>query len=101
MNSHALDAEAAGLFRFKLFVSGSTARSARAIANMRRICEEHLEGRYSYEVIDVYQNPEATRLMQIIATPTLVKLAPEPTRRFVGDLSDQRRVLDGLDILPT
>jgi circadian clock protein KaiB len=88
------------VFRFQLYVSGSTARSARAIANMQRICEEHLVGRHTYEVIDVYQNPEATRRMQIIATPTLVKLEPEPSRRVVGDLSDKQRVLAGLNILP-
>jgi circadian clock protein KaiB len=64
---------------------------------MVKICEECL-GQYTYEVIDVYQNPEATRSLQIVATPTLVKLAPEPARRIVGDLSDRARVLAGLDI---
>jgi len=86
------------VFRFKLFVSGSTPRSARAIANMRNLCEDYLTGRYTYEVIDVYQNPDATRLLQIIATPTLVKTSPEPTRRIVGDLSNRERVLNGLNI---
>jgi circadian clock protein KaiB len=85
-------------YRFQLFVSGSTARSTRAIENMLKICEEYLKGRYDYEVIDVYQHPEATRDLQIIATPTLVRLAPLPLRRIVGDLSDTQRVLSGLSL---
>ena len=83
----------------RLYVTGSTPRSARAIENMRRICEEHLTGRYDLEVIDIYQRPEAAREFQLIATPTLVKLLPEPLRRVIGDLSDQDRVLHGLDLL--
>ena len=67
---------------------------------MRRICEENLAGQYDLEVIDVYQNPEATKDLQIIATPTLVKILPEPLRRIIGDLSDKERVLAGLDLLP-
>jgi len=84
----------------RLFVTGSTPRSARAIANMRRICEENLHGRYDLEVVDVYENPDATRELQIVATPTLVKLLPEPLRRIIGDLSDQERVLAGLNLTP-
>ena len=91
-------ADASERYRLQLFISGSTARSTRAITNMLRICEEHLSGRYEYEVIDVYQNPEATRELQIIATPTLVKVAPLPLRRIVGDLSDEKRVLSGLNL---
>ena len=86
-------------YKLQLFISGSTARSQRAIGNMLRICEQHLQGRYDYEVIDVYQNPEATRELQVIATPTLVKLSPEPLRRIVGDLSDEERVLSGLNLV--
>ena len=82
----------------RLFVTGSTARSQRAIANMRRICEENLAGRYDLEVIDVYQNPDATRDLQVVATPTLVKVLPEPLRRIIGDLSDRERVLAGLNL---
>ncbi len=93
-----VDVDDVQVYRFKLFVSGSTPRSARAIGNLRKICQDCLDGRYTYEVIDVYQNPEATGLLQIIATPTLVKLSPEPPRRIVGDLSDRRRVLSGLSI---
>ncbi len=82
----------------RLFITGSTPRSIRAIDNMRRICREHLAGRYDLKVIDVYQDPEATRDLQIVATPTLVKVLPEPLRRIIGDLSDRERVLAGLEI---
>jgi circadian clock protein KaiB len=85
-------------YKLRLFITGSTPRSTRAIENMRRICQEHLEGQYDLEVIDVYQNPEATRELQIVATPTLVKILPEPLRRIIGDLSDKERVLAGLNL---
>lgn len=90
----------AGHYKLRLFVTGSTARSARAIENMRRICEENLQGRYDLEVIDVYENPEATKELQVVATPTLVKILPEPLRRIIGDLSDTERVFAGLDLVP-
>lgn len=90
----------AGQYKLRLFITGSTPRSARAIENMRRICAENLEGRYDLEVVDVYQDPEATKELQIIATPTLVKILPEPLRRIIGDLSDRERVLAGLDLAP-
>ncbi len=89
-----------GLYKLQLFITGSTARSSRAIENMRRICEQNLKGRYDLEVIDVYQNPEATRDLQIVATPTLVKILPEPLRRIIGDLSNEERVLAGLNLAP-
>ena len=89
-----------GRYKLRLFVTGSTPRSARAIANMRKICEENLHGRYDLEIVDVYENPSATRELQIIATPTLVKILPEPLRRIIGDLSDKERVLAGLNIVP-
>ena len=92
---------AGGRYKLRLFITGSTPRSTRAIANMRRICEENLKGQYDLEVIDVYEDPEVTREMQIIATPTLVKVLPEPLRRVIGDLSDQERVLAGLDLAPS
>jgi circadian clock protein KaiB len=88
------------LYKLRLFVTGSTPRSTRAIETMRRICEGKLQGQYDLEVVDVYENPEATRELQIVATPTLVKILPEPLRRIIGDLSDQERVLAGLDLLP-
>jgi circadian clock protein KaiB len=89
-----------GRYKLRLFVTGSTPRSTRAIANMRKICEENLRGRYDLEVVDVYENPDATRELQIIATPTLVKILPEPLRRIIGDLSDKERVLAGLNLVP-
>jgi circadian clock protein KaiB len=84
----------------RLFVTGSTARSARAIQNIRALCEEKLHGRYDLEVIDIYQHPERLKPEQIIVTPTLVKKLPLPFRRIIGDLSDKERVLAGLDIVP-
>lgn len=84
----------------RLFVTGTTSRSQRAIANMRKICEELPPDSCQLEIIDVYQNPEATRDCQVVATPTLVKLFPEPVRRIVGDLSDRERVLSGLNLTP-
>lgn len=92
--------EGATHYKLRLFITGSTPRSARAIENMRRICEENLQGRYDLEVIDVYQDPEATKELQIVATPTLVKILPEPLRRIIGDLSDTERVFAGLDLVP-
>lgn len=82
----------------RLYVAGATAKSARAIANIKAICEEHLQGRYQLEVIDIYQQPEATRDEQVIAAPTLIKELPRPLRRLVGDLSKEDRVLVGLDL---
>jgi circadian clock protein KaiB len=87
-------------YKLQLFVTGSTSRSTRAIENMRKICKENLDGQYDLEIIDVYQHPDATRELQVIATPTLVKVLPEPLRRIIGDLSDKERVLAGLNILP-
>jgi circadian clock protein KaiB len=92
----------AGELRYvlRLFVTGTTSRSQKAIANMQKICQERLAGHYELQVIDVYQNPEATRELQVVATPTLVKILPEPLRRIIGDLSDRERVLAGLNIEP-
>jgi len=88
-------------YRLRLFVSGSTPRSTRAIQNIRAICEEKLQGRYDLEVIDIYQHPEQVKLEEIVVTPTLVKKLPTPVRRIIGDLSDQERVLVGLDLVAT
>jgi circadian clock protein KaiB len=82
----------------RLYIAGTTARSAQAIANVRAMCAEHLQGRYDLQVIDIYQQPEATAQGQIIAAPTLVKELPFPTKRLVGDLSDRARVLVGLNL---
>jgi circadian clock protein KaiB len=87
-------------YRLRLFVTGTTPRSIRAIANIRRICEERLKGRYELEVIDIYQRPTLAKTEQIIAAPTLVRLLPLPLRRLIGDLANTERVLMGLDIRP-
>jgi circadian clock protein KaiB len=84
----------------RLFVTGTTPRSQRAISNTRSLCDERLKGRYELEVIDVYKDPEATREYQIVATPTLVKAFPEPSRRIIGDLSDRERLLEVLCLPP-
>lgn len=77
----------------KLYVTGASRRSHRAIQNLKRICELHLQGRYDLEVIDLYQSPELARTAEIIAAPTLVKEIPGPMRRLIGDLSQSDRVL--------
>ena len=82
----------------RLYVTGSTGRSLKAVYNLRKICEEHLPDDYELEVIDIYKDPEAAREAQIIAAPTLVKKLPEPIRKFVGDLSNTQKILVGLDI---
>ncbi len=82
----------------RLYVAGLTPRSQRAIKNIKKICEEHLSGRYDLEVIDVYQQPVLAKGEQIIAAPTLIKKLPLPLRKFIGDLSDSERILLGLDL---
>ena len=84
----------------RLYVSGLTPRSQTAIKNIKKICEEHLKGRYDLEVIDVYQKPVLAKGEQIIAAPTLIRKLPLPLRRFIGDLSDSERILLGLDLRP-
>ena len=83
-------------YSLRLFVTGTTPKSARAIQNIRAICEEQLHDRYDLEVIDIYQHPERIKPDQIVATPTLIKEEPSPVRRLIGDLSDRPRVLAGL-----
>jgi circadian clock protein KaiB len=82
----------------RLYVTGSTARSARAISNIRKICEEHLEGRYDLEIVDISLHPTLAEGEQIIAAPTLIKKLPLPLRRFIGDMSHTERILLGLDL---
>lgn len=81
----------------RLYVTGSSTNSLRAVHNLKKICEEHLPD-YDLEVIDIYENPAAAREEQIIAAPTLVKKLPRPLRKFVGDLSNTQKILVGLDI---
>lgn len=82
----------------RLYVSGTTPRSMRAVVNVRRLCEEHLRGRYDLEVIDILRNPKLAEGEQIIAAPTLIKKLPPPLRRFIGDMSQTERILLGLDL---
>jgi circadian clock protein KaiB len=85
-------------YLLRLYVTGVTAKSARAIANIKTICEEHLEGRYVLEVIDLYQQPQLAQGQQIVVAPTLIKELPLPLRRIIGDMSSTERVLVGLDV---
>jgi circadian clock protein KaiB len=82
----------------RLYVTGSSPRSLKAIYNLKRFCEEHLQDDYDLQVVDIYKNPDAAREEQIIAAPTLIKSLPAPLRRFVGDLSNQQKLLIGMGI---
>lgn len=82
----------------RLYVTGTTRNSERAIVNIRKICEEHLRGRYDLEVVDISQQPTLAEGEQIIAAPTLIKKLPLPLRRFIGDMSQTERILLGLDL---
>lgn len=82
----------------KLYVAGQTPKSMAALANLKKLCDEHLAGRYRVEVIDLVKNPQLARSDQILAIPTLVRRLPEPMRKIIGDLSNQERVLVGLDV---
>lgn len=87
-------------YLLKLYVTGLTPASTRAIANIKKICEEHLKGRYELEVIDIYQQPVLAKGEQIIAAPTLIRKLPLPLRKFIGDMSNIERILLGLDLRP-
>jgi circadian clock protein KaiB len=82
----------------RLYITGATIRSTLAITNLKKICEEYLEGRYELEVIDLYQQPSLAKGEQIIAAPTLIKKLPLPFRRIIGDMSNKEKVLLGLDL---
>ena len=88
----------AARYLLQLYVTGATSQSARAIANIRKICEEHLEGHYDLEVVDISQHPALAQGEQIVAAPTLIKKFPLPLRRFIGDMSQTARILRGLDL---
>ena len=87
-----------GKFVLRLYVAGTSQRSVRAIRNARQVCEENLKGRYELEVIDVFQQPTLAKDEQIVAVPTLIKKLPLPIRRFIGDLTDAKSLLIGLDL---
>lgn len=88
-------------YRLRLYVAGARPSSLQAIANIKAICEEHLRGRYTLDIVDLYQQSEWAEKEQLTAVPTLLKRLPAPARRLVGDLSDKARVLAELGILPT
>jgi circadian clock protein KaiB len=88
------------LFQLRLYVAGQTPKSQTALTNLKRICETHLNGEYTIEVIDLTKNPQLAVSDQILAIPTLVRRLPEPIIKIIGDLSNEERVLVGLDILP-
>jgi circadian clock protein KaiB len=87
-------------WNLRLYVAGQTPRSMAALANLRNICETHLVGRYSIEVVDLLVNPKLAAGDQILAVPTLVRKLPQPIKKIIGDLSNEERVLVGLDIRP-
>ena len=87
-------------WQLKLYVAGKTPRSITAFDNLKQICEEHLEGKYHIEVIDLLEKPQLAKGDQILALPTLVRQLPEPIIKIIGDLSNTERVLVGLDIKP-
>ena len=88
------------VIELRLYIAGQTRKSIAALTNLRRICEEHLAGRYRVEVIDLLENPHRAQHDQIVAIPTLVRRLPEPIRRIIGDLSNSERVLVGLEVEP-
>lgn len=87
-------------WQLRLYVAGQTAKSAAALRNLQQLCETHLAGRYEIEVIDLLVNPKLAAGDQILAVPTLVRKFPEPIRKIIGDLSNEERVLVGLDVKP-
>ena len=88
------------IFDLRLYVAGQSPKSILAIENLRRVCDEHLPGRFRIEMIDLLENPELARAAEIIAVPTLVRRLPLPVRTIIGDLSDTDRVLVGLQLRP-
>jgi len=94
----AQEAPGAALYNLRLYVAGQTPKSMTALANLKRICEAHLAGRYRIEVIDLLEHPQLAAGDQILAVPTLVRRLPEPLKRIIGNLSNMERVLVGLDL---
>lgn len=94
----ALRAKPLSTYVLKLYVTGATPRSVRAIENLKKICEERLKGHYRIEIIDIYQQPELAAKEQLVVAPTLIKKLPPPLRTFIGDLSQTEKILIGLDL---
>jgi len=95
-----LETEDGEFWDLRLYVAGQTPKSVAALANLKKFCEDHLQGRYRIEVVDLVKNPHLARTDQILAIPTLVRRLPSPMRKIIGDLSNSERVLVGLDLLP-
>jgi circadian clock protein KaiB len=87
-------------YSLRLYVAGQTPRSIAAIANLKRICDQHLTSEYKIEIVDLMENPALAQRHQIVAIPTLIRQLPEPIKRIIGDLSNVEKVLVGLDIRP-
>ena len=98
--STALDNTAENRWDLVLYVAGKSPKSLTAYANLKRICESHLEGRYNIEVVDLTAHPELAQQHQILALPTVVRKVPEPIRKVIGDLSNEEKALCGIDIRP-
>ncbi len=94
------DQHDASIWELRLYVAGQTPKSLAAFANLKKICEEYMPGKYRIEVIDLLENPRLAKGDQILAIPTLVRKLPEPVRKIIGDLSDTERALIGLDLRP-
>lgn len=88
------------IYELRLYVAGQTTKSVTAFSNLKKYCEEYLKGRYKIEIIDLLKSPQLAEGDQILAIPTLVRKMPEPIRKIIGDLSNEERVLVGLDIKP-
>ena len=88
-------------YNLRLYVAGQTPKSMAAVANLKKLCEKHLAGRYNIEVIDLMKDPALAKRDQIVAIPTLIRHLPEPLKRIIGDLSNAEKVLVGLDIQPS
>ena len=87
------------LYRLRLYVAGQTPKSVLAFTNLKQICDDHLQGRYEIEIVDLMENPQLAQGDQILAVPTLVRRLPEPIKKIIGDLSNTERVLVGLDLI--
>jgi circadian clock protein KaiB len=98
--TNAAELPAGETWELRLYVAGQTTKSIAALANLRRYCEQHVPGRYQLEVIDLMQHPQLAEGDQILAIPTVVRKVPEPIRKVIGDLSNEERVLVGLDLRP-
>jgi len=99
-SAKATRAKPADLWKLRLYVAGQTPKSLAAFANLKRLCDDHLKGRYTIEVIDLVETPRLAKDDQILAIPTLVRKLPLPVRKLIGDLSNTERVLVGLDLIP-